>query len=179
MSDDVASRFQQIGINGVHLWEEPVQVAPFLKTMDGPAGEKRRPRRCAGWGGDEGVREASALSRNAIEMGCADGRISIDSRVRERPVVCNRQDNVRAFEGCGLFATTPYGVEQPCELAYLLRFFRGEIGAFSRVGGQVVELRLHIVAELGLRVRVDFRSLARGDVLQRSLPNRERSGLFD
>ena len=55
----------------------------------------------------------------------------------------------------------------------------GQVARLARIGGQVVELRDRVVAELGVGVGVDLRPVARLDVLPRPLPQRERARFLD
>src|SRR5262245_15942835 len=47
VADGIAGGLEQIGIHGVRLRQEPVQVGAFLEAMDGLTGQERSPRRRA------------------------------------------------------------------------------------------------------------------------------------
>lgn len=141
-------------------------------------GEKRRARRRARGRRDERVGESRALTGDAVEVRRAERSIAVNARVRERPVVGDGEDDVGASCLGGGGCADP--VEQRRELAHLVWLRRGEIGSLAGILGQIVELRLGVVAGFGVRVLLDLRSLARRDEFPRSLPERQpRRRLFD
>ena len=94
-ADRVAGALQQIRIDGVRAWQRSPEIAAFLQPMDRLARQERRARRGARRRRRESMRKASALAGDAIEVRRADGAVAVGAGMWERPVVGDRQHDVR------------------------------------------------------------------------------------
>ena len=100
-ADVVARRFEQVRIGREACRQKAMEHRSLLEPMRVLTGEQRRAGRRAGWRRRERMREQHALPGHPIEHGRSDRPVAVHGRVRVRPVVRDRQQDVGA-PGCRL-----------------------------------------------------------------------------